>query len=363
MQNNLPICCYIGTVKIFMGKLSTLLLLLTAAPCLTAMAQDGESIERNFRGELSNFLHPSVSDLSSVFVTKDLESGDLVPRTLSIGMISFNKGGTLEFNAGYYLTRNCLYGLDVTLRPFQNIRIRAGIQKLPNLMEANANLALHPFIGFSQQVSYLGGYRDLSGMNTRGRDSGISVEGSFFNRGDFSAIKLVAGLFNGVGLQFADVDDKKDFAGRFQFQPTQELILVAGALVGHYSPLHEDGTLGPPLAKQRFSAGLQYDRNRLFYRLECIYGLTDRMRSAGLSSYGGLTLNEANTIALKLDAFKRDLGDEASVTTLAGVGYVHRFGQVVSVRGQYEHQFHSDPVLTGSDILSLSVMLSFSAQL
>ena len=363
MQNYLPICCHISTMKNIMGKISTLILLLTAIPSLMAVAQDGESSEKNFRGELSNFLHPRVSNLSSIFVTKDLESGDLVPRTLSIGMISFNKGGMLEFNAGYYLTRNCLYGLDVALRPAPNIKLKAGIQKLPNLMEANTNLALHPFIGFSQQVSYLGAYRDLSGMNTRGRDCGISIEGSFFPRDNFSAIKLIAGLYNGAGLQFADIDDKKNFAGRFQFQPSQELILVAGALVGHYSPLHEDGTLGPPLVKQRFSAGLQYDRKRLFYRLECIYGLTDRLRSAGLSSYGGMTLNEANTIALKLDAFKRDLGDTASVTTLAGVACVHRFGQVLSVRGQYEHQFHSDPVLAGRDILSLSIMLSFSAQL
>lgn len=315
------------------------------------------------REEWKNFLHPRISELSSVFTTQDFNTGELSTRTLAITSVSFNRGGIIELSAGYYMTRNCLYGLDMSVRPIDHLRLRAGIQKLPNLMEANSNLGTHPFVGFSQQVSYLGGYRDLSGLSTRGRDCGLSAELDFFKRDGYSLVDIIAGVYNGAGLQFKDIDDKKDFAGRVQIQPVKELKIAAGALLGHYSTADEDGNYGDPLRKQRLSAGLQYDKAGWFYRLEGIYGLTDQLQSSGISTYGGKSLGESNVLALKYDRFQTDIHLGETATTKLGAGFLHSFGHGVTFKGQYEHSFHADPAIKDSDSLSLSIMLSFAAQL
>lgn len=330
-----------------------------AASAMSSLVSNAQSV----REEWGNFLHPTFSELSSIVGTQDLAAGELTTRTLAITSVAFNRGGIIEANAAYYITRNCFYGCDLTLRPTSYLKVKAGIQKLPYLVEANSSLARHPFFGFSQQVSYLGGYKDLTGLSTRGRDFGVSLEGTFFPKGSYHVLDVIAGIYNGAGLQFKDVDDKKDFSGRIVFQPLSSLKLSAGALVGYYTPVEEELLSVGPLSKQRYSAGFQFEKKGWFVKAEDVYGVTDRLRSNGFAAYGGKALNENNTLAVVYDRFQRELGASESVSTKFGTGWSHDFGAGFTSKFQYEHTSYADAVTPSKNSLTLCLMFSFSAHL
>ena len=310
---------------------------------------------------LGEWLRPSLS--SSTYVTESYvsQTGKFRNSTLSALSATFGGGTPVQFALSYDVIGARFMGCEVAWKPRPEFGLRVGIQRMPFLLETTYSPRVLEAIGFSQAASYLGGYSsDLTGKNSRSRDCGVVAEGSFLPRQGYSVISYVAGVFNGNGYSFRDDNGAKDFQGRLVIQPFADWKISLGAMFGQYTV--EADRLGK---RNRLTAGFWYDNGKWFFRSEDIYGLTDRLRSNGISALGGCWFRSNMALSARYDRFRTDLSDASSVITKAQVCFSHMLipSRDISYRVQYGHTFYADPALDDADQISLCLIFRFSAQL
>ena len=309
--------------------------------------------------QASAWLHPNLSALAYVTGTYDADAGNGRLSTLSAISASFGRGTALEGSVSYDLIQKKMMGCELVWHPVTPLRVRAGIQRMPFLLETSYSPRTLEAVGFSQAASYLGGYsRDLSGRNSRSRDAGVSVEGSFWPRdGGYSLLDVVAGLFIGNGYSLKDDNHAKDFHGRIVFQPARHWKISAGSMIGRYGE--------EEFVRNRFSAGFWYDDGKWFVRSENLYGVTNGLRSDGFAVLGGCWFVSRMALSARYDRFQTDLSDPLTATTNTQVCFTHMLSadRSFSYRVQYGHAFHSDPALQDANTLSCCIIFRFGARL
>ena len=149
----------------------------------------------------SGWLHPELS--ASTYLTGVYYPGTDEGRfsVLSALSATLGRGTAVEGSVSFDVLQKKVMGCELVWRPVDALRVRAGIQRMPFLLETTYSPRTLEAVGFSQAASYLGGYsKDLSGRNSRSRDCGLALEGSFWPRdGGYSVLSFVAGVFNGNG--------------------------------------------------------------------------------------------------------------------------------------------------------------------
>ena len=307
----------------------------------------------------SGWLHPDLSMLAYATGIYDADAGQGRLSTRAAVSATFGRGSNTEASVSYDLIDKKLMGCELLWTPVRALRVRAGIQRMPFLLETSYSPRTLEAVGFSQAASYLGGYsRDLSGRNSRSRDTGVTVEGLFLPRdGGYNVISAVAGLFIGNGYSFEDDNDAKDFHGRLVIQPSRHWKVSAGAMLGRYGE--------EELVRNRFSTGLWYDDGRWFVRSENIYGVTDGLRSDGFAALGGCWFTGRMALSARYDRFQTDLSDPLTATTQTQACFTHMLSadRGFSYRLQYGHAFRSDPSVPDSNTLSCSLIMRFGARL
>ena len=309
--------------------------------------------------EAGGWLHPELS--SSTYLTGSYlpESGEGRLSALSALSASFGRGSALEASLAFDVVNKKLMGYELAWHPVPSLRVRAGIQRMPFLLETTYSPRIMEAVGYSQAASYLGGYsRDLTGRNSRSRDCGVAVEGSFWPKeGGFNLLSFVAGFFIGNGYSFKDDNRAKDFQGRVVLQPDRRWKVSAGTMIGRYG---EDA-----LVRNRITTGFWFDDGRWFVRGENIYGNTNGLLSDGVFVLGGCWFRPTMALSARCDRFQTDLSDSDTVTTQAQVCFSHMLSadRNFSYRLQYGHAFHSDPTIEGGSTLSCCLIFRFGARL
>ena len=333
-------------MKTYRPVFLTLFLFLLMPPALHAQQSDG-------------WLHPELSSMTYLTGSYFPDSGESRLSPLSAISASFGRGSALEASLAFDVVNKKLMGYDLVWHPFSSLRVRAGIQRMPFMMETTYSPRVMEAIGYSQSASYLGGYsRDLTGRNSRSRDCGVAVEGSFWPRdGGFSLLSFVAGVFIGNGYSLKDDNHAKDFQGRVVLQPGRRWKVSAGTMIGRYGE--------ETLVRNRFTAGVWYDDGRWFARGENIYGNTDGLLSDGFFVMGGCWFRPTMALSARCDSFQTDLSDSDTVTTQAQICFSHILSadRNFSYRLQYGRTFHSDPSKEGSSTLSCCLIFRFGARL
>ena len=309
--------------------------------------------------QASGWLHPELS--ASTYLTGAYDPGTDEGRfsVLSALSATLGRGTAVEGSVSFDVIQKKVMGCELVWRPVDALRVRAGIQRMPFLLETTYSPRTLEAVGFSQAASYLGGYsKDLSGRNSRSRDCGLALEGSFWPRdGGYSVLSFVAGVFNGNGYEFKDDNGAKDFQGRVVLQPARRWKVSLGAMVGRYGE--------EKLVRDRVSTGFWYDDGKWFVRSENIYGVTDGLRSDGISALGGCWFRPSMALSARCDRFQTDLSDPLTVTTQAQLCFSHMLSadRNFSYRLQYGHAFHSDPSIPDSDTLYCCLIFRFGATL
>lgn len=309
--------------------------------------------------KVEGWLHPELS--SSTYLTGSYmpDSGEGRLSALSALSATFGRGSALEASLSFDVIQKKLMGYELAWHPVPALRFRAGIQRMPFLLETTYSPRVMEAIGYSQAASYLGGYsRDLTGINSRSRDCGVAVEGSFWPKdGGFNLLSVVAGVFIGNGYSFRDDNRAKDFQGRVVLQPDRRWKLSAGTLIGRYS--------AEMLVRNRLTTGFWYDDGQWFIRGENIYGNTGGMLSDGFFVMGGCWFKPTMALSARCDRFQTDLSDSDTVTTAAQVCFSQMLSadRNFSYRLQYGHTFYSDPSAVGSNTLSCCLIFRFGARL
>ena len=304
-------------------------------------------------------LHPSLSSATLVMESYSMQDESFRDATLAMLGASFGRAGDVfRFNVSYDVLRSRFMTCEAIWQPLAQIGVRAGIQKMPFITETTFSPNSLGMVGYSQAVSFLGGYSsDLTGINSRSRDVGLALQGSLGARDGYSLLTYCLGVFNGNGYSFRDNNHTKDLQGRLFLQPTRNLKVSVGGMYGHYTPADTDALV----ARHRISCGVWYDNGEFFLRSENIYGITGDTRSDGIMGMAGWWFRPRLLLAGRVDRFQRDLAVPESAVTRADLCFSHMLTQDGSInyRIQYRHTFYADPALKGTDGLTLCLSFSF----
>ena len=304
-------------------------------------------------------LHPSLS--SATLVMENYSISDDSFRNATLSMLSAAFGNTedaFRFNVSYDILGSRFMTCEAIWQPIAPLGVHVGIQKMPFITETSFSPNSLGMVGYSQAVSFLGGYSgDLTGINSRSRDVGISLQGTLGPHDGYSLLTYSFGIFNGNGYHFKDNNAAKDLQGRLFFQPGRYLKFSLGGMYGHYT-LPETDRLA---ARHRISCGVWYDNGKWFLRSENIYGITGDIRSDGIMALAGLWLHPRLLLAGRVDRFQKDLSTPENAVTRADLCFSHMLTPDGSVcyRIQYRHTFYADPALHDTDALSLCLSFSF----
>lgn len=321
------------------------------------------------------FTHPALAAAAQIVGGYTPQENKFSPFTLAMLRAGFGSPkDPFSVNVIFDVVKPRFLTLEAIWQPIPQIGVRAGLQKMPFLMETSFAPYMFGMIGYSQAVSALAGYStDLSEINCRSRDLGITLQGSFLptDRG-FSWINYTVGIFNGSGLTFRDNNRAKDFQWRLVIQPMRTLRFSLGGMFGYYSPQHEDAEghshyyKNEELAfRQRMAAGAWYDDGKWFVRAEDIYATTDGMHSNGIMGIVGCKFLPRLQLVGRVDHFQRNLSDSLTGCTKLDICFTHHLTDDGTIYWavQYGHTFFSNPGVRGQDTIQLCLNIAFTRML
>lgn len=191
-------------------------------------------------------------------------------------------------------------------KPFTQLNVRAGQFKLPFSIE---NTDYGPtkieLIDYPMALTYLVGYTETIGddvIKANGRDLGVKLYGSFLNK----IIGYDIGVFNGTGLNVKDNNKSKDVVGRLSIKPIDGLLISGSYMWGEYGANY--------LKRERWGAGICYDKGAWLARSEYIGGTTDDVTSDGWYVMAGYRFCKNFMAVARYDSFAWN-SDERKDTT------------------------------------------------
>ena len=185
----------------------------------------------------------------------------------------------------------------------ENIALLAGQYKIPITLEGTYSFAELEMIDFSLPIRNMLNYNDrladVTGSSRR--DIGVSLRGTLFQREDYSLINYFFGVFNGSGINRADINKAKDFCGLLTVNPFKHLSLV----VSHYN-----GTAGQQdstFLRNRSAVGARYDDGRFLLRSEYVWAKTGTQKSNGIYAIAGYFVRPKIRFTARYDTFQSDM--------------------------------------------------------
>ena len=212
----------------------------------------------------------------------------------------------------------------VKYKPCKEFAIQVGQFKTPFSIESPINPVNLEIFDYGESVQKLVGYSDVCGLKSLGRDIGVMASGDLIQLEgkDFALIDYSIGVFNGSGVNTTDKNNRKDIVGRLNIHPMlKDLTLSASYYNGQYDV--NDTTLG---ARNRWSAGAQYNDGNLVVRAEYLSGLTNNMESQGYYAVAGYNFKLGKEGSQKLmpvlryEHFAKDVTVDNGGTTYYTVG-------------------------------------------
>lgn len=158
----------------------------------------------------------------------------------------------------------------VQYKPFRQLNIKAGQYKVPFSIENTEYVPLKfEFIEYPMALRKLMGFSEVIGgetLSATGRDMGLTLYGGFGKRDGRNWITYDLGVFNGSGINKADNNRSKDVVARLSVYPVEGLTVSGSYYWGEYGKAY--------IERQRYAAGICYDRGPVVIRSEWVGGRT-----------------------------------------------------------------------------------------
>ena len=218
------------------------------------------------------------------------DKGDLLDNTLRMRRVRLSVDGKLSNTVSYKIqgdfTRSpMLVDAYVKYKPCREFAIQVGQFKTPFTLESPINPVNLEIFDYGEAVQQLVGYKDVCGVGALGRDLGLMATGSLFpveneNGYQYSIVDYAVGVFNGNGANQLDNNNRKDLVGRLEVHPGLKALTLSGS---YYYGLYKGSSVSnaevdKPYfdhgARNRWSAGAQYNDGKLVIRGEYINGKT-----------------------------------------------------------------------------------------
>lgn len=232
----------------------------------------------------------------------DYKDGDFGESTFQLRRVRLSLDGTISKKIDYKLqaelTSFKLLDAYFSYKPFKQLNLRAGQFKLPFSIE---NTDYGPtkieLIDYPMALTYLVGYNENMGdevIKALGRDLGAKLYGSFLE----GVIGYDLGVFNGAGLNVKDNNKSKDVVARLSIRPLDGLLISGSYMWGEYG---EDF-----IKRERWGAGVCYDKDAWLARAEYIGGTTGGQTSDGWYVMGGYRFCKNFMAVARYDTFTWD---------------------------------------------------------
>lgn len=201
-------------------------------------------------------------------------------------------------------------------KPIRNLSIRGGQFKIPFTLENPYSPTELETIDNSLAVTDL--VTDIAGNKNNGRDVGVQVVGALANRGDYSLVDYKVGIFNGNLINTTDNNTTKDVIASLSINPLKALSINGSFYKGEYGAQATKGN------RQRVSAGVKYDNQKLLFRSEYLFGKTTGIESKGIYAVLGYFVTPTLQPVLKYDNYNSDINfatSKAKSQYTAGINY------------------------------------------
>ncbi len=201
-------------------------------------------------------------------------------------------------------------------KPLDYLSIRGGQYKIPFTLENPYSPTELETIDNSLAVTDL--VTDIAGNKNNGRDVGVQVVGSLLKRSNFNLIDYKVGLFNGNLINTPDNNTTKDVIATLSINPVKALSINGSVYQSKY------GAEATKITRDRRSAGLKYDDQKLLIRSEYIYGKTGTVESKGVYAVLAYFVTPAIQLLVKFDRYNSDTNNATSkekTQYTAGINY------------------------------------------
>ena len=258
--------------------------------------------------------------------------------------------------------------LDVkgTISPYWSYRVQFDLAGTPKLIDAYAELKLNDYFNFtigqakipfslenltssnklelidrSQAVEALVARGKDIGGNQNGRDLGIQLGCTILKVKDRPVVDYRLGIYNGSGINAADLNEKKDFATRLILHPIVGLDISAALYNGsRYIAEVKTGTVVTTAAKNvdrnRYGFDLNYDLKDLAIRGEYIHGTDDLIDREGYYFQAGYYfLQKKLQLIAKYDFYDTDKAKAANASTWYVFGANFNFNSNIRLQANY----------------------------
>ncbi|MBN1416307.1 MAG: hypothetical protein JW973_14490 [Bacteroidales bacterium] len=283
--------------------------------------------------------------------------------------------------------RRIYVDLKASITPYWDFRLQTDFAGSPKIMDIYADLNINDWLNFtigqqtipfslnnttsnakleltdrSQAVEALSLRNgDVLG-NNNGRDIGISVYGSFIALQDRKLFNYRIGVFNGSGINKADLNEAKDIVGRIILHPLQGLDLGGSFYYGWTpdSATLDNQTVPTQLGlRQRAGAEINYTWRFLNMKCEYITGTDGTIRKAGYyGQIAGYVIPDKLQIAGRYDVYDRNADENDTVTTNYTMGVNYYINRNVTLQGSYT-LCHEEGIAFRNNIGSVQLQISF----
>ena len=238
-------------------------------------------------------------------------------------------------------------------KPFKFIGLQAGQFKTAYTLENPYSPTTLETSDNSQVISKL-----ITDYNNCGRDIGLSLNGSFFQKKGYSLIEYKVALLNGNNINVTDNNKTKDVYGILLLNPMKSITFDASYYKGQY------GIETAKYDRNRTSFGARYDDGKLLVRAEYVAGEIGTTRenlkdALGYYISAGYFVTEKLQPVLKYDFYQNDktTGNTAITNYVAGVNYW--ITPKTRLQANYTHKDNKDTSKADSDYLVAQILLSF----
>jgi phosphate-selective porin len=202
--------------------------------------------------------------------------------------------------------------------------LRVGQFKVPFSQESQTSSADLETINRSQPVLKLAPGQDIG---CSGRDVGAVLYGKT------SFIEYAVGVFNGAGINKADTNEDKDWAGRLVVHPASFLTLAASFYNGRYSPTQND----PPVKRDRAGLDLAFLYGPFSLKGEFIQASDgDILKNGWYLQAGYFFLPKKLQGIFKVDAYDKDTKTSLDRTNQWTMGLNWLLAEKIKLQINYE---------------------------
>ncbi len=253
------------------------------------------------------------------------------------------------------------------LKPREEISFTIGQQLLPfslNNLTSNTKLILADRAQVVEAATFRRG--DVLGDNN-GRDIGISAFGSLVSFNDLKLIEYRIGVFNGSGINRADLNEGKDISGRLVLHPIKGLDL-GGSFISGWTPdsiaLSKIGinVKSEQLGKrQRLGGEINYNYKFLNASAEYIVFEDGKVsRSGYYAQIAAFLLPNKVQVAGRYDTFDKDVDKDKNITNniTLGVNYYINTNAALQIAYTFRSEEKAATQLT-NDYAALQLQISF----